>query len=60
MSAGITVDTRGNIRDKETGQFLPVPDGVVKVRVDGGILFIVEPPEPFDIPKGGPEWGEFA
>jgi len=63
MSNGMTVDERGNIRSTRTGQFLAVPVGVAKMRVNGGWLFVNErePREdyhPTDSEKA--RWGEFA
>ena len=64
MSNGIKIDHEGRIRSTGTGRFLPVPDGVARVKVDDGVVFIFdfeeEEPLPKPTAKDIEKWGEWA
>ena len=62
MSNGIRLDNHGRLKDTATGQFVALPDGVHRIKVAGGAVFVFDEPEkPPPAPPYDPDsqWGEF-
>lgn len=52
-------DTRSlQFRNRQTGRFMGLEKGITRLKVDGGVVFLLDEPEP-ELPKGDAEWGEF-
>ena len=56
-------DNHGRLKDRATGRFVALPDGVHRIKVGGVTLFLEdEPEEPLPEPTEADreKWGEFA
>jgi len=62
MSSAVKIDINGGLHDRKTGRFLCIPDRVHKMKVGGGVMFVIDPPEKLPEPTDAARkrWGEFA